>query len=249
MNRLALFATLSGLGLMAVTAGILYRIDANRELGQPGLVMAQRDIFDDLGNIVSTNTVALPDAVLDFISSDRPITSGELNALPSDTVYARRVYQGTNGFEVLLNVVMMGVDRTSIHRPQLCLSGQGWKITKTEEVAIPMAATNSILLPALKLTAERTMSHQGTDQVVKAIYVYWFVADGYITAQHGERMWWMTRELLTSGQLQRWAYVSAISFCLPGQEEATFNRMSGFISAAAPTFHRFSDKTVISDTQ
>ena len=70
------------------------------------------------------------------------------------------------------------------------------------------------------------------------VFVYWFVADGELTAQHRQRMWWMARDLLTRGVLQRWAYVSCFSACPPGQEEATYARMREWIAAAVPQFQR-----------
>jgi len=34
--------------------------------------------------------------------------------------------------------------------------------------------------------------------------------------------------------LQRWAYVSYFTACLPGQEDATFARMKALITASVP---------------
>ena len=70
----------------------------------------------------------------------------------------------------------------------------------------------------------------------RGIFVYWFVADDQITADHNQRMWWMARDMIRKGVLQRWAYVTLFSVCLPGQEEATYERMKGFIASAVPTF-------------
>jgi hypothetical protein len=56
------------------------------------------------------------------------------------------------------------------------------------------------------------------------------------TARHWQRMWWMARDLLTKGVLQRWAAVSVLASCAPGQEDATYERMKTFIRAAAPEF-------------
>ena len=56
-------------------------------------------------------------------------------------------------------------------------------------------------------------------------------------------MWWMARELLTTGTLQRWAYVSVLGLCLPGQEEETYERIREFIAESAPEYHRFDDRT------
>ena len=69
-----------------------------------------------------------------------------------------------------------------------------------------------------------------------AVLVYWFVADNQLTADHRQRMWWMARDLLRCGVLQRWAYVLQFSICEPGREETTFARLSEFIRASVPEY-------------
>ena len=89
----------------------------------------------------------------------------------------------------------------------------------------------------MKLTA--TGISQTSSEVrtrARGIYVYWFVADNELTADHLQRMWWMARDLVRTGTLQRWAYVGCFATCLPGGEQPTFERMKQFIAAAAPEF-------------
>ncbi len=73
---------------------------------------------------------------------------------------------------------------------------------------------------------------------MRGLYVYWFVADGAVTAHRSQRLWWMARELLQTGTLQRWAYVSCFAQCLPGEEDKTFVRMKEFLAEAVPQFQR-----------
>jgi hypothetical protein len=47
-------------------------------------------------------------------------------------------------------------------------------------------------------------------------------------------MWWMARDLLRTGVLQRWAMISYFAVCAPGQEAATFERLKELIRASAP---------------
>jgi len=46
----------------------------------------------------------------------------------------------------------------------------------------------------------------------------------------------MARDLVRTGTLQRWAYVSCFSMCYPGQEQATYGRVKELITAAVPAF-------------
>jgi hypothetical protein len=49
-------------------------------------------------------------------------------------------------------------------------------------------------------------------------------------------MWWMARDLVRQGVLQRWAYVAYLTVCQPGQEEMAFNRLKQTITATVPEF-------------
>jgi hypothetical protein len=81
-------------------------------------------------------------------------------------------------------------------------------------------------------------NNSGQPVTVRGVYVYWFVADGALSGDMSgrERMWWMAKHLLQTGELQRWAYVSCLAVCLPGQEDATFERVKKFIAASVPEF-------------
>lgn len=239
-----ILALVGGLILIGSTALILRQVDRHRTLGEPGLVMVVANVLDESGDIVNTNTVALPRQVLEYQSTNAPITKVELGYLPADTTYARKIYFAPDSFWIQASVVMMGVDRSSIHKPQYCLVGQGWQVLSQGEDNIPLAGEKSLELPVWKMTAQQPQSMaDGTRHMVKAVYVYWFVADGHVTARHGQRMWWMARELLTTGTLQRWAYVSVLGLCLPGQEEETYERIRKFIAESAPEYHRFDGQT------
>ena len=62
------------------------------------------------------------------------------------------------------------------------------------------------------------------------------LADGEETPDNYQRMWWLARDLVRTGVLQRWAYVSYFAVCAPGQEEATFERMKNLIALAVPEY-------------
>jgi hypothetical protein len=241
----AMTALVGGMLLIGTTAGVLRQIDQHRRLDEPGLLMAAEVVFNEQGGIVNTNTVALPRQVLGYESTNAPITMMELGWLPGDTTYARKIYYRSNSYPLQVNVVMMGLDRTSIHKPQYCLVGQGWQVLSEGADTIALADGPAPPLPVWKMIAQqpRTLA-DGSQQLVKAVYVYWFVADGHITAQHEQRMWWMAKELLTTGTLQRWAYVSVLAQCLPGQEEATYAQIKEFIAASTPQYHLFSEHTM-----
>lgn len=237
MNKQASLALAVSLLFMGVTAYLLRDMQINQRLGTPGLKVVAEPIHDPEGKVVGTNSVYLPSWVLDYESKATPVTTLELEWLPKDTVFGRRVYKATDGFESMISIVLMGADRTSIHKPEYCLYGQGWVIEQQEEITVAMDRPIRYDLPVKKLTTARKQKlADGREVELRGIYLYWFVADGQFTADHNERMWWMARDLIKTGVLQRWAYVTYFSVCLPGQEEATLQRMKKFVAASAPDF-------------
>jgi Protein of unknown function (DUF3485) len=227
----------AALVLMGATAVFLVRQKQILRLGRPGVKVVPMTVYDPEGRVAGTNSVPLPDRVLDCEAKVVPIAREVLDWLPKDTTYAQRIYRSTNGFEMLANVVLMGTDRTSIHKPEYCLQGSGWNHQEKELTRIRIDRPRPYDLPVMKITTTGDkMLANGRKATVRGIYVFWFVADGELTAEHGERMWWMARDLLSRGVLQRWAYISGFSVCLPGQEEATFARMKELFAAMVPEF-------------
>jgi hypothetical protein len=237
MNRQSKIALSIAATLIVSTAIGLSRLQALQRLGTPGVKLIERPVYREDGAAIGTNAVALPEHVLNFESREQPIAKVVWNWLPKDTTYAQRMYRAPDGFLTTANVVLMGTDRTSIHDPKYCLAGQGFETVKEEFDSVPIQEPHPYSLPVYKWTVRReATTPEGVKVPQSALYVFWFVADGQLTANHKERMWWMARDLVTRGVLQRWAYVSCFSACAPGQEEAAYARMREWIAAAVPQF-------------
>jgi len=236
VNRQAQILAGVVLALIGGTALLLSRMQSSQKLGQPGVRLAANSIFDEQGALVGTNSVDLPERVLNFNSKVVPISTNVLSWLPRDTTYGSRYYEAPDGFGMALSVVLMGSDRTSIHKPEYCLPGQGMFIDHKESRSIPVREPHEYELPVTCFTISREVEEQGVRSRTRALYVFWFVADGQLTADHNQRMLWMTRDLVTKGVLQRWAYISCYSYCPPGQDGVVFARMAELIGAAVPRF-------------
>jgi hypothetical protein len=218
------------LGLMAGTAGALTWLRANQKLGKPGIKAMAIP-----GSVMMK--IELPERVLDFTSTNMPEPEVVVGYLPKDTSYAGRLYTATNGLQINSTIILMGADRTSIHKPDYCLPGQGWSINEKTVVNIPVAGPQNYQLPVTKwIIGNVYQTPNGQKHEVSGLYVFWFVADGEQTADNYQRMWWLGRDLLRTGVLQRWAYVSFFSVCAPGQEDATFERMKKLIAVTVPEF-------------
>ena len=213
--------------LIAGTAGTLTWLKGHQKLGQPGIkaVPIPRSL---------AMKIDLPEHVLDFTSTNVPESEIELGYFPKDTSFVERYYtRPDDPSGIAATIVLMGADRTSIHRPEYCLVGQGFTCDDKAVVNIPVAGPHPYPLPVSKWKVSRLVQQpDGQNVKVSGVYVFWFVADQEQTTGIVPFQCYLVRDLLFKGILQRWAYVSYFSVCLPGQEEATFERMKKLIAAS-----------------
>jgi hypothetical protein len=207
-------------------------------MGNPGLVFEKVPLTNELGVIVRDERVRFPANLAEFRSMEAAIVQNEVTNLPPDTAYGRRLYWDNSGFMAQMSAVMMRTDRTSIHRPQTCITGQGWKILTTETIDIPIPLPSPYILKATCLTSTKMQRHKDTGEEVQRsnVYIYWFVAEHRLAPGHGDAIWAISQDLITSGILHPWAYVSVFAPCAPGQEAATIARAKRLIAMAAPQF-------------
>jgi hypothetical protein len=230
MNRQKWILFVVALGAMAGAAGLLATFRDHPRLGQPGIKAEPIP-----GSLVMK--IDLPDHVLEFTSTNVPEPKNVVDFLPPDTSFAGRIYTAPDGFWVQSTIVLMGADRTSIHKPEYCLPGNGWSIGTKSVANIPVAGPTSYQLPVAKWVLGQTLqAPDGRKQQVSGLYVFWLVADGEQTPDNNQRMWWLARDLVRTGVMQRWAYVSYFAVCEPGQEDAAFARMEKLIAASVPDF-------------
>jgi len=234
MKRNELILLVVGLVLIVGTAGGMRYLKANQRLGKPGV---KATAIPDSGRM----RIELPLQVPGFEAKAVEVEQKTLDVLPSDTSMVQALYKEREGAglqPIQSFVVMMGSDRTSLHKPQFCLTGAGWNIDdqRSERVKVRMQQPHPLELPVMKLIATRKVEVEGQPQDYSGVFVYWFVADEAVTEDHGERVWWMAKHLLRTGELQRWAYIAYFAPCLPGAEEETFNRIQKLMNATVPQF-------------
>jgi hypothetical protein len=231
MNGKKSILLIATLILIGSSAGFLAHLRTNQKLGKPAVKTSS------IGDPIRLQ-VELPDHLPGYQSTNIPIQEIVLNYLPKDTSFGQKVYTAQDGFQALVNVVLMGTDRTSIHKPEICLAGQGWQVDEhvSGQSTVSMERPFAYDLPVMKLIANQTLTINGQPVPTRGVYVYWFVAQNQYTATHWKRMWWMFRDVFRTGVLQRWAYVTYFSICAPGQEDATYERMKKLIAASVPEF-------------
>jgi hypothetical protein len=231
MNRQKIILFIAVLALIGAAAGLLAHAKASQFLGAPGVKTRPLPGSQNL-------EVLLPPELPGYKSEALPQAEIVTNQLPPDTSYGQRIYTGDDGFQALANVVLMGSSRSSIHKPQICLTGQGWNINDAVSCVkqVPLAKPLAYDLPVMRLIASRQGQLNGQKITEQGVYVYWFVDEDRYTPFHTQRYLWTAQDVLLKSQLDRWAYIAFFSVCAPGQEDATFERMKKLIAAAVPEF-------------
>ncbi len=171
----------------------------------------------------------------EWIGRRTEVTAVERDILPADTGFSRRNYVHVQGgrHAVFLSIVLSGRDRTSIHRPEICLVGQGWTIGETASHAFHLQGGREGALRATVLRTERT--ELGGERKIPAVVAYWFVSGDRVVATHWERAAWDGWNRLRHGRADRWAYVLLQADAADGAD-AALARMQAVLEETLPVF-------------
>lgn len=131
----------------------------------------------------------------------------EWSLLPSDTEIIKKIYRQNEDPPLVASIVLSGKDRTSIHRPQICLVGGGQEIVATHTRAITLPDGREVKITVLDLLW-RGRTADGRPLTRERYFAYWFVGPDHETASHWVRMFWMGFERIFHGVSHRWAYVN-----------------------------------------
>jgi Protein of unknown function (DUF3485) len=230
MNSRKLSALIISLALMAGTAGALIWLKDHKRLGPPGIKATP--IPETL-----VMNIGLPATPSDFTSTNLEPDKVVLDYLPKDTSFARRRYFSADGPPIEANIILMGTDRTSIHKAEYCLTGAGLTMDRKTNTTITISGPQPYDLPVAKWFVSRVDDGPNGQKVkVSGVYVFWFVTDGEMTPNYRLFQVMLAWDLLHTGVLKRWAYVSYYVPCAPGEEEAAFERGKRLIAASVPEF-------------
>jgi len=179
------------------------------------------------------NPIALPEFLgNDWIGQRVEVTAVERSILPPDTGYSRKNYVAVadRSQQVFVSVVLSGQDRTSIHRPELCLVGQGWVIEKSERVEFLVGETLPVTLLHLRRDA---WTRAGERHVLSALLAYTFVSEDEIDATHAGMLWKNAIHRLRHLRGERWAYV--VTQTVLSDQVAIAEKPSSSVAPPAPS--------------
>ena len=136
-----------------------------------------------------------------------PGSAVEWSLLPDDTAVIKKLYEQPDRASLVASIVLSGADRTSIHRPQICLVGGGQEIVATHTRRIVLPDGHVVRVTVLDLLW-RGQAKDGRTLSRERYFAYWFVGPHHETASHWVRMFWMGMERILGGVTHRWAYVN-----------------------------------------
>lgn len=188
--------------------------------------------------------MTLPNVVGVWIGDDAAVTQKELDTLAKDTQFARKIYTGPEGDQILVSIVLSGDDMTnSIHRPERCLPAQGWQMRSSSSRIIQIPGGKS--LGVTRLQNVRTVQTRDKRQLTATnLDYYWFIGYKDMTASHLTRTEIDLRDRIMYGYSQRWAYVTIAANVTKGiwrperTEEQTAAMLDEFIQQLAPRLQR-----------
>jgi exosortase len=233
----------SATGAVVLAAGLVmfaaHRLDALEVSPRTGVYLAADGV----------NPVALPDLLgLDWAGRPVEVSAVERDVLPQDTGFSRKRYVSLRDRAqwVFLSIVLSGRDRSSIHRPEICLVGQGWTITGRVDHAFawPVGAgaqgaaadPAGRTIPATVLRIEHEFTTpDGRKARLPALFAYWFVGANRVVASNWQRVFYGAYDRLRHQEGNRWAYVVVQTPAGDG-DAAAFARMQEVLNGTLPVF-------------
>ena len=161
----------------------------------------------------------------------KTISYQEWKVLPKDTIILKKRYTNPVGDEAFVSIVLSGENRSSIHRPQMCLVGQGHAIVNDNVVDVPLE-DRKLGVMVLDLSKNWT-SRDGNKRSFASYYAYWFVGKNRETPYHLQRMIWMALDKVLFNRSHRWAYIS-ISGGREGDSIAHHEELKQFVHDLYP---------------
>jgi len=179
------------------------------------------------------NPVELPAFLgTEWIGRRTEVSAIEREILPPDTGFSRKEYVAVAdpARRVFFSVVLSGRDRTSIHRPELCLVGQGWTLGAAARHAF---AGPTGPIPATVLHVQREVRTPRGLEVVPHVVAYWFINGDGVVASHWERLAHDAWNRVVRARADRWAYVLLQTDARDG-DPAALGRMQAVLDQTLP---------------
>lgn len=156
----------------------------------------------------------LPETLAGLPGKEQDVSEAERIILPDDTEFAKMSYDNEGPLRLNAQIVLAGAEKRSIHRPEVCLPGQGWTIKSSETLRVPMEGERN--LDVTLLTIAIPMRYGNEVRELTQLFCYWFVGYDTTTPSHLVRVAKTNLDVLLHNTNHRWAYVIVSAPVLEG---------------------------------
>jgi EpsI family protein len=151
--------------------------------------------------------LSLPEFLGEWWGKEGDVLEKERDVLGHDTDFARKIYSSGADDNILASVVLAGQDMmTSIHRPERCLTAQGWQVGHQSKRVIDVPGLGGLEATRLQ-NLKYIRGPNGEAIPVNNLCYYWFIGHSARAATHEERVWRDMLDRIAKGYNQRWAMV------------------------------------------
>lgn len=195
----------------------------------------------------------LPMVAGDFVGESEAPSEKEIALLPGDTIIVKREYR-TPGRSVEnrdlahATLVIAGNDSRSIHRPEVCLDGQGWTVTDSRVREVKLSSGEVLRVRDLAIQREVLLGN-GAKLPLRAHYIYWYVGADITTTSNLERQILSFRDNVLRNINHRWAYPSVMAWVTEGlppaktgqrsrSDRETVDMLLNLVRTLAPKFQK-----------
>lgn len=182
-------------------------------------------------------SMRLPQQLGEWNGTPGNVSQAEREILPEDTEFTKMNFlraSAPGSFDnVHCSIVLSGKDRTSIHRPEVCLVGQGWNIDASRERTIALRNDVDLAVRCLELSR----GGEDSETTRRALYFYWFVSGEATTADHLDRILLTAKTNVFDNINPRWAYVSVLTSVVDADgAERSSAMLENFVARITPQF-------------
>jgi exosortase len=166
-------------------------------------------------SITGQPVLSAPGVVMDLPPSlgqaqglELPMTQRERGGLAADITLSRYQYLAADRSPVLATIVLSGDSRRGLHRPDVCLPGQGWSIMDRQAVPVPLPDDPGHEAMMLRVFRDLTRE-DGTLVRVRGINLFWYEGYGGVrTADYYTHVFRTYLDSVFKNLNHRWALVS-----------------------------------------
>lgn len=136
------------------------------------------------------------------------MTAQERNILDAGVELARNIYASETGQQFLATLIVGGDGKRTLHRPEVCLPGQGWTIA--EQSTLPIKRKDGSIIHTTLLRMFRDSESEGGVRMrMRALNLYWYIgSDGTTSPDYYDHIRVSYQDAIFKNLNHRWSMAS-----------------------------------------